>query len=298
VQQRPLDGGTLAMFAYHIKTADNPFGQSVYKHTKNQLCREVFTTGRNYSLLWTTNCTDGSVMDSRIQTDKIFDGLNSVLNHHQMDLRQNMVRTWIYVRDIDNNYAGMVRSRCELFDNIGLTAQTRYIASTGIEGKTFNPVNLVTLDSLSIGNLKEEQIIKMEALENLSSTAAYGVTFERGLRVRFGDRSHLYISGTASIDKCGNIMYEGDVRKQLERTLDNVEALLAPHGATMNDMQYIFLYLRNPGHFSLISDILSNRIPEGLPLIAVEGPVCRPGWLVEVEGVGIIPDSCAFPDFI
>jgi hypothetical protein len=117
-----------------------------------------------------------------------------------MTLRNNTVRTWIYVRDVDNHYAGMVKARRELFDKIGLTSQTRYIASTGIEGKSADPHSLLTMDALSIGNIKEEQIVRMEALKNLSSTSVYGVTFERGTRLLFGDRSHIHISGTASID--------------------------------------------------------------------------------------------------
>ena len=92
-------------------------------------------------------------------------------------------------------------------------------------------------------------------------------------------------------------MYEGDVRKQLERTIDNVEALLSPQGATIQDMQYLILYLRNPKHFPLITDILSQRIPENVPIMTIEGSVCRPGWLVEIEGTGIIPDCTEYAPF-
>ena len=73
----------------------------------------------------------------------------------------------------------------------------------------------------------------------------YGVTFERGLRVRFGDRSHLYISGTASIDKNGDVIHVSDVKNQRRQTLDNVKALLSPHGARLKDMAYIIVYLRS-----------------------------------------------------
>jgi enamine deaminase RidA (YjgF/YER057c/UK114 family) len=298
VQQRPLGGGQLGMLVYHIKSECGSFRQAFYRHRSAYGSQKVCATGKNYSLLWTTGFTDSAAPDSEIQTQNIFSELSSTLRDCRMTLRRNTVRTWIYVRDIDNNYAGMVKARRELFDKIDLTSKTRYIASTGIEGKAADPHCLLTLDALSIGNINEEQIIRMEAEENLSSTSVYGVTFERGLRIRFGDRSHLYISGTASIDNKGNILHEGDVCRQLERTIDNIEALLSPHNATLNDMQYFILYLRNPLHFPLITDILSRRIPEGIPLLAVEGAVCRPGWLVEIEGVGITPDNNDFPEFL
>ena len=298
VQQSPLSGGPLGLISYHIKSDNGSFRQSLYRHRNDYRSQKVCTTGINYSLLWTTYLTDNSGTDSAAQTDRIFSDLSSALTWYKMDLRNNTIRTWIYVRDVDNNYKGMVDIRRELFDSIGLTSSTRYIASTGIEGRAADPHCLVTLDALSIGNIKEEQIVKMEAPENLSCTSVYGVTFERGLRIRFGDRSHLHISGTASINKTGEILYEGDIRRQTGRTIDNIEALLEPHGASMQDMQYLIVYLRNPKPLPLITDIIQCRIPETVPLMMVEGPVCRPGWLVEMEGVGIISDTTAYPPFI
>lgn len=295
IQQSPLYGGQLGMLVYHIKAAEVPFSKA--KKTVNG-CQSIVTEGENYSLLWTAGSTDKSNKDSAMQTLKIFSDLSSTLHCYNMNIRNNTVRTWIYVRDVDNNYAGMVDARRELFTTLGLTSETRYIASTGIEGCPVEPHCLVSMDALSIGNIKEEQIVRMEALENLSSTIVYGVTFERGLRIRFGDRSHLHISGTASIDAKGNIMYESDICRQTERTIENVKALLAPHGATLNDMQYLIIYLRNAKHFPLIKDLLSQLIPENVPIMPVEGPVCRPGWLIEMEGVAIIPDDTDFPPFL
>ncbi|HLV31763.1 MAG TPA: Rid family hydrolase [Chitinispirillaceae bacterium] len=298
IQQGPLGGGPLGMLVYHIKSEIGSFRQNLFTNQKDYNSQKVCTAGKNYSILWCTNFTDNSSSDSASQTRNIFSDYTKCLQWHKMDLRHNTIRTWIYVRDIDNNYAGMVKERRELFDKIGLTPQTRYIASTGIEGKSFDPHRLVSMDALNIGNIKEGQIIKMEALDNLSCTSVYGVTFDRGTRIRFGDRSHFYISGTASIDKNGNILYESDVRKQLDRTIDNVEALLEPHGAKLSDMMYLILYLRNPKHYPLLTDILNKRIPDNVSLITVEGPVCRPGWLVEMEGVGIISDETEYPPLL
>jgi enamine deaminase RidA (YjgF/YER057c/UK114 family) len=213
-------------------------------------------------------------------------------------LQNNLVRTWIYVHDIDNNYNAMVEARKEFFDRHGLTAATRYVASTGIQGKAAEDGALVALDSLSFGDIREEQIETMNALDRLSPTILYGVTFERGLRVKFGDRSHLYISGTASIDKEGNILHGDDVGKQAGRTLENVEALLKNQGATFEDLAYALVYIRNPEHGRCVRDILEARLPKHVPLLLVEAAVCRPGWLFEMEGVGIIPDNNPYPPFL
>jgi len=297
VGQKPINGGVLGIIAYHIKSNSGYFSQKVNKDLNDCRNQDTFFAGKNYSMLWNTCLVDNVSRDPELQTAAIFNKTTSFLDNHGMTVRNNTIRTWIYCRDVDNNYAGMVKARRELFDTIGLTHETRYIASTGIEGKTVDPGCIIYMDALSIGNICEEQIIRIVAPENLSSTHHYGVTFERGTRIRFGDRSHLYISGTASIDPAGNILFPGDVRNQLHRTIDNVEALLASQKADLSDMHYLILYLRDPKSYPLIEDILSLRVPLDIPLMIVEGPVCRPGWLVEIEGVGIIHDNNEFPAF-
>jgi enamine deaminase RidA (YjgF/YER057c/UK114 family) len=180
----------------------------------------------------------------------------------------------------------------------GLTEKTRYAASTGIEGKMWKTASLVSMDALSFSNLEEGQVVRMEALENLSPTIKYGVTFERGLKVLFGDRTRFYISGTASINSEGELLYPGDVGRQTERTLENIQALLTPHGASFTDMAYLIVYLRDPKDESLVLEIFRRYVPRGLPCLVVQAPVCRPGWLVEIDGLGVKPAQCDFPVFL
>ena len=298
LEQGPLGNSEVGLLAYHIKSDEELFKSELIAKKREYNNQAVFSKGKNYSLLWTSNFI-GMIdeFDSYKQTQDLFANLSATLHNHGLTIRNNMLRTWIFVRDVDNQYKGMVDARREYFETIGLTNQTRYIASTGIEGKSVDTKTLVTLDALSVQNIKEEQIIRMMALENLSDTIVYGVTFERGFRIRYGDRSHIYISGTASIDKDGNTIYLSDVRKQTERTLDNIEALLKPQGAMMGDMKYLIVYLRNIKHWTQIQDILVSRIPDSVAIMPVEAPVCRPNWLVEIEGVGIIPDATDFPPF-
>ena len=49
----------------------------------------------------------------------------------------------------------------------------------------------------------------------------------------------------------------------------------------------MIVYLRDPSDLALIEGRLRERVPD-LPLIIVQGSVCRPEWLVEVEGVAIV----------
>ncbi|MBR6324851.1 MAG: hypothetical protein IKR62_07650, partial [Victivallales bacterium] len=111
--------------------------------------------------------------------------------------------------------------------------------------------------------------------------------FERATRLMFGDRSRYYVSGTASIDKNGQIVHPGDVGRQAERMMENVNALLSNYDASLADLQLAVVYLRDPADAAIVEEILAKRLPADLPRIMVNGAVCRPGWLVEMEGVAV-----------
>ena len=94
--------------------------------------------------------------------------------------------------------------------------------------------------------------------------------------------SHYYVSGTASIDNHGDVLYLGDVERQTYRLLENVEALLADGEAKMSDIRYFIVYLRDISDYEVVDAVFSSRFPS-VPYIIVHGKVCRPEWLVEAE---------------
>jgi enamine deaminase RidA (YjgF/YER057c/UK114 family) len=258
----------------------------------------VSVKGRSYSLLLTANHTAGDLLDAYTQTQTVFASLHSCIRQSGMNLLDNGIRTWVYVRDIDNHYKDMVRARREFFAAHGLTDQTRYLASTGILGMTYSPERIVSADLLSIGGLAAGQVVRMEACSHLRPTILYGVTFERGLRVRFGDRSHLYISGTASINCEGEVLHEGDAELQTRRAIENVRALLAGQSASLDQLAYVIAYVRNVHDRQRVGKVLDEELGRKVPLVFVEAAVCRPTWLMELEGVAIVPERCDYPLFL
>lgn len=301
IEQKPVFGGRLSLLSYHIRRPAN-LGAPV-KHVadgasgRGRFGNDCIADLENYRLLFTANYANDGVSGSYGQTQGIFKALQETVDRHSMNLLDNTIRTWIFVRDIDNNYDGMVRARREYFTAHGLTDSTRYLASTGIEGSGAGVGDLVTVDSLSIGGLRQGQIIRIEAPSHLSPTILYKVTFERGLRVRFGDRSHLYISGTASINNKGEVVHVGDPVMQTRRTVENLRALLVGHGAGVQDMAYLLVYLRSFHDWDQVQAVLREEIGDAIPLLAFEARVCRPTWLFELEGVAIIPDKNEYPPF-
>ena len=185
-------------------------------------------------------------------------------------------------------------ARRQYFERIGLTAKSHFIASTGIEGRHPDPRMLVETDAYSVGGLASEQVRFLYAKDHLSPTMDYGVTFERGTAVTYGDRRQVYISGTASIDAEGKVMYPGDVSMQTRRMLENISALLKEAGAKLKDIAMAVVYLRDAADYSIVRKIVMETCPD-LNAVFVLAPVCRPAWLVEMECLALVP--CKAPEF-
>ena len=100
-----------------------------------------------------------------------------------------------------------------------------------------------------IGIDPKKQVKHLYAPTHLNPTYEYGVSFERGTRVDYGDRRQVFISGTASIDNKGNILHVGDIRKQTERMWENVDALLKEAECGFDDVSQMIVYLTEKPNF-------------------------------------------------
>ena len=187
---------------------------------------------------------------------------------------------------MDVNYAGVVTERSEVFVTQGLTEKTHYIASTGIGGRHADPKVLVQMDAYAVDGLQPGQMRYLYAPTHLNPTYEYGVTFERGTYVDYGDRRHVFISGTASINNKGEVMYPGDIRKQTRRMWENVEALLTEAECSFEDVGQMIVYLRDPADYPVVKAMYDERFPH-TPKVITLAPVCRPGWLIEMECMGV-----------
>ncbi len=282
VQQPPLQGSKIALLAYHVK-APTPL-------VKRRLSPKHLLVQQNGQRhLWSTRlcmCDEETANSSEKQTHEVFEYLIGALAEHGANLADHCVRTWIYMKNVDVFYKGMVDSRTKLFLKHGLTRDTHYIASTGIEGSCAHRFDLVSMDAYSNLDLVPEQTSYLNDFDALCATKDYNVTFERGTRIAYNDRAHHYISGTASIDKVGDVVYPGDVLLQLQRSVENVDVLLRSGQATFADMVYLIVYLRDPADFRRVDDYFHTHYPD-LPVVIVQGSVCRPAWLIEIEGIAI-----------
>lgn len=71
---------------------------------------------------------------------------------------------------------------------------------------------------------------------------------------------------------------------------ENVETLLAEADCTFEHVGYIIVYLRDLADFQVVKALHEEKFP-GKPLIIVHAPVCRSGWLVEMECMAVKEDD-------
>ncbi len=219
---------------------------------------------------------------SYLQTLALFKKYIDYLDEQHLDMKTHLVRTWIYISDIDVNYSGVVKARNDIFAQYGLTADTHYIASTGIGGDSQSRHACVAMDFLTYPHIAEDQKKYLQALDHLDPTHDYGVAFERATRLETSHATHYYVSGTASIDRHGNVLHLGDVSLQAERLIENIRALLADGDATLADIRYLIVYLRDISDYQTVDSIFRQHFPD-TPYIIVHAKVCRPEWLIEAE---------------
>lgn len=219
------------------------------------------------------------------QAHEAFTGLADLCHDHGLSMN-DVVRIWLYVSNIDSNYLGMNAARNIVFDSEGVNVGKRFPASTGIEGRSRDAEDLILLDAELLATAKKGQVTPMKALSQLNPTTDYSVRFERGLKITYADRTHFYISGTASISGEGEILYKGDVIKQADRTLENINSLLENSGGLFDNLSYMIVYIRDMSDFNAVEEHLSKRLKD-IPHLTTQAPVCRPGWLIEIEGVAI-----------
>ncbi|MDR0842034.1 MAG: hypothetical protein LBP68_01285 [Acidobacteriota bacterium] len=284
VQQPPLDDSKLAAWFYIVadRTGKTP-DMTVTSDAENRMRRG------HYEHLWNTGLSAGqSSSDSFRQTADIFSDYGRKLERYGYCLKDDLIRTWLFVKDIDSDYGGVVEARKDFFHRHGLTADTHYVASTGIGGRHADPAKSVLMDAYAVRGLSRKQVRFLQARENLNPTYEYGVTFERGTSIDYGDRRHIFISGTASIDRDGNILHVNDVRRQTERAVENIEALLDDAGATLGDVAQMLVYLRDVADARTVAEALDARC-RNIPKVVLLAPVCRPGWLVEIECIAVRP---------
>ena len=220
------------------------------------------------------------------QTHAMFEAAESLLQQAGMAF-SDVMRTWIYLREMDRDYAEFNRARREFFQSRGIVPIP---ASTGIGAGLVPPEHDVCLGVYAI-QAERNSLRSVMTTPTLNEAPVYGSDFSRGMRIDEANKVALHVSGTASLDETGQTVHVDDFDAQADRMLVNVAALLQGQGADFGDVVSAMTYLKHPKDADRLQEKFRAAGYEGFPNILVEAPVCRPELLCETELLAILPKN-------
>ena len=111
--------------------------------------------------------------------------------------------------------------------------------------------------------------------------------------------STVYISGEVALDSAGAIVGAGDLARQTDRALDNLEAVVRAARGLPADVVKLSIYVvgYTPADFAVVRDAVIRHMPAGqLPAITLVGVAALPmaGLLISVDGIAVL--HSALPD--
>ncbi len=214
------------------------------------------------------------------QTVRALDRLQIVLAEAGFKLA-DVVRTWFFLDQILSWYDDFNGARTKIYSAVKFRTGS-LPASTGVGAS--NPAGAaLTLAAWAFRPLGKDSYAEEVASPLQCPAPAYGSSFSRALETSTNAGRRLFISGTASIAPEGKTLWVGDVRKQIELTMDVVEAMLRSRGFTFGELACATAYFRHAADVGAFADWLAANRLSHLPVISAQCDVCRDDLLFELE---------------
>jgi len=214
------------------------------------------------------------------QTLQALENLQMVLADAGFELR-DVVRTWFFLDDILSWYDDFNRARTSIYS--GLKFRTGSLpASTGV-GAANPSGTALTLAAWAFKPVDMNAYAEEVASPLQCPAPAYGSSFSRAMETSTSVGRRLVISGTASIAPGGKTLWDGDVRKQIETTMEVVEAILRSRSFALTDLTRATAYFRRVADAPVFAEWLAERRLFKLPVVSAQCDVCRDDLLFELE---------------
>jgi enamine deaminase RidA (YjgF/YER057c/UK114 family) len=242
------------------------------------------------------------------QTTSILRQFRSLLSATDMHFCQT-IRTWFYLGGIlepdgmAHRYEQFNLARADFYRGHPFFAGRRpeqshsaYPASTAVGaaggGLCAGAIVLAT-DRRDVAVVPLENPQQRPAFDYSPGCDLSSPRFSRAVAVASGTDAMIFISGTASITE-RDTRYAGDVVAQTTQTLDNIAVLISKdnlrrHGlcgfhATLDGLAAMRVYLKRLEDCAAVRQVCEDRAGK-IPTAYVVADLCRPGLLVEIEGV-------------
>ena len=193
----------------------------------------------------------------------------------------DITRTWFYLQDILAWYGDFNKVRTAFYDKqkfrIGSTP-----ASTGVSGN--NPAGSALAASAWAMQPLRDSFRVREVLSPLQCPApSYGSSFSRAVEFSTSYGRRLLVSGTASIEPGGKTLWAGELRRQVNLTMEVVGAILKSRQMGYDDCTRATVYFKEPQFVAAFNDWCAGHAVRSLPSVLVHCDICRDDLLFEIE---------------
>lgn len=123
-------------------------------------------------------------------------------------------------------------------------------------------------------------MINKTVIQTPDAPAAIG-TYSQAVRVD----GTVYLSGQIGLDPNTMVMVEG-IEAQVHRVFQNLRAVAAAAGGSLDDVVKLNIFLTDLGHFAKVNEVMATYFHQPYPARAAVGVASLPrGALVEADGV-------------
>ena len=96
----------------------------------------------------------------------------------------------------------------------------------------------------------------------------------------------LYISGQIPLVSATMELVGPDIEQQINQVFDNLSAIAAAAGTTLNETVKFTVYLTNLRHFSIVNEVMAQRLMQPYPArVALEVSALPRSALVEIDAI-------------
>jgi enamine deaminase RidA (YjgF/YER057c/UK114 family) len=194
----------------------------------------------------------------------------------------DIARTWFFLDDILSWYGDFNKARTAFYGERPFRIGS-LPASTGIRGR--NPAGA----ALTVGVWAVKPSSPLCRVEEVASplqcpAPCYGSSFSRAMEIGAASTGRrLQVSGTASIEPGGKTVWIDDIHKQVDLTMQVVEAILKSRGMNLQHTTRAIAYFKKAEYAAALPAWLAASGNAGLPCIPVCCDICRDDLLFEIE---------------
>jgi reactive intermediate/imine deaminase len=100
----------------------------------------------------------------------------------------------------------------------------------------------------------------------------------------------LFLSGQMPVDPDGNVLFAGDIRAQTRQTFENLQAVLAAAGSSLDDLVEIVSYHTDMADLDAMNEVKAEYLTANLPAwtaVGVSG-LALPNQMLEIRAVALV----------